>query len=562
MKVRLKVLFTTLIIGTPLFIITIALVYPFLPLSFLLIEIAIILLFLLLFYFATSYIFINRIEKLNQKLSKQKFLYHYKVEEKNEISAISLKTHKLIEMLQESEDRLARRWQDNENRVAPFTEKELTISKDRLTHLAHYDSLTALPNRFFFNEMLNKTLHHSIRHEQILAILLIDLDHFKKINDALGYEKGNAILKQIAERLTSVIRSGDIIARLGGDEFIVLLNNLKHPKYASTIAEKLLQICAKPLKMENQEFAITASIGICTYPEDGVSLEDLQKNADIALHKAKHSGGGSYHYFTKKMTIEANKHIQMDNDLRRAISNNEFVLHYQPKLNLANGSITGVEALIRWVNPDVGIVNPSNFIPHAEEYGLILSIGEWILREACRANKSWLNQGLPPITVAVNLSPKQFKQHNIVRIIENILAETDLDPEYLEIEITEMTVMDDIKATANKLNEMKQLGVKICIDDFGTGYTSINYLKQFPIDVLKVDQNFIKGIPTDQNDLAITSAIIALGHNLGMQVVAEGVETVEQLNFLAEHNCDLVQGYYFSRPLPEQKMILQLAQNE
>ncbi len=436
-------------------------------------------------------------------------------------------------------------------------ENELTLHKAHLIHLAHYDDLTSLPNRVFFHEMLNKTLHHSSRHKKMMAILFIDIDRFKNINDELGVAAGDLVLKEIANRFRTVLRSGDILARLGGDEFIILLNDIGHPKFASPVADKLLQVCAEPIKIENHELMVTISIGICIYPNDGESLEDLQKNADIVMHNVKQSGGSVFQYFTREMSVEAHEHIKLEAALRKAISNNEFVLHYQPKLNLNDGSIAGVEALIRWENPELGLINPIEFIPLAEETGLIMQIGEWALREACKASKAWQQQGFEPVIVAVNLSPKQFQHQDIAKLVESILLEFSLDPKYLELEITETAMMSDVEATVSKLQRIKNSGVHISVDDFGTGYTSISYLKKFPISILKIDQTFIKGISYNQNDTAIISAVIALAHSLGMKVVAEGVETAEQLQYLADNGCDIVQGYYLSRPLPEQKIILQ-----
>jgi len=439
-------------------------------------------------------------------------------------------------------------------------EKELIIHKEHLVRLAHYDNLTSLPNRVFFNEMLNKTLNNARRHKKTLAILFIDLDRFKNINDALGHRMGDLVLKEIAHRCSSVLRAGDVLARLGGDEFILLVNDISHAKYASPVAEKILQLCAEPIKIETHEFFITTSIGICIFPGDGDSLEDLLKNADMAMYKAKRAGGGIYQYYTKEMNLEAHEHIKLEGALRKAINNNEFILYYQPKLNLADGTMMGVEALIRWESPELGMVSPMKFIPLAEETGLIMQIGEWALKEACRANKSWQEQGFKPISTAVNLSPKQFRHQDIAQLVKTILNETRLDPEYLELEITETAVMDNVDTAIQRLNDISNMGVKITIDDFGTGYTSISYLKQFPVSVLKIDQSFIKGVPGNQDDVAITTAVIALAHSLNMKVVAEGVETPEQMQYLADHDCDMVQGYYLSRPLPETKILLQLTQ--
>lgn len=475
----------------------------------------------------------------------------------NIIEASHLKLeHRVTERTQELQKTNVQLEQEIAERKS--VEKELIIHKEHLVRLAHYDNLTSLPNRVFFNEMLTKTLSHAKRHNKSFAILFVDLDRFKTINDALGHPTGDLVLKEIATRFTTVLRSGDILARLGGDEFIILLNEINHPKFASPVAEKLLSLCSQPIHVSSHEFVITTSIGICTYPSDGESLEDLLKNADMAMYKAKRSGGGIFNYYTHEMDQEAHEHIKLEASLRKALANNEFILHYQPKLNLKDGIITGVEALIRWDSPEMGLVSPAKFIPLAEETGLIMQIGEWAMREACKTNKSWQKQGYRPISMAVNLSPKQFRHQDIAKLISSVLKDTELDAQYLELEITETAVMDDVNNAITKLNDIQQMGINISIDDFGTGYTSISYLKQFPVSIIKIDQSFVKGLPQSQNDCAITSAVIALAHSLDIKVVAEGVETPEQLQFLADQGCDVVQGYYLSRPLPENKIILQL----
>jgi len=517
---------------------------------------------------------VKRLEQLNYdvaEISERKLLSsRVDASGNDEISSVSKQINNMLEIIEESHEQLEQRVEERSHELKKSTlqlaqeiderkniEEELVIHKEHLMRLAHYDSLTSLPNRLFFNEILNKAISHANRHKKQLAILFIDLDRFKKINDALGHPTGDLVLNEISKRFSKTLRAGDILARLGGDEFIILLNDIDHPKFASPVAEKLLQVTAEPILISHHKFFITASIGICIYPDDGATLEDLQKNADLAMYKAKHSGGGIFHYFTPEMNSQAHEHIQLETALRKAINNNEFVLHFQPKLNLSDGTLNSVEALVRWENPDIGLISPNEFIPLAEETGLIMQIGEWALREACKINKSWQEQGYQPICVAVNLSPKQFRTQDISQLVAGILAETGLEAKYLELEITETAVMENVEDAVTKLNEIRDMGVNISLDDFGTGYTSINYLKQFPINLLKIDQNFIKGIPQNQNDLAITSAIIALAHSLGIKVVAEGVETAEQLQFLADHNCDIVQGYFLSRPLPEQKIVLQ-----
>jgi diguanylate cyclase (GGDEF)-like protein len=434
-----------------------------------------------------------------------------------------------------------------------------TIPPDKAANvkIEHYDTLTSLPNRVFFNEVLSKALLQAKRHNKYLAILFIDFDHFKAVNKHYSEHYGDFVLKEMAQRFMDNLRAGDIIARLGGDEFIVLLNDIEDPRHAGIVADKLLQACQQSINLQGQTITLKASIGVSIYPNDGESLEDLQKNADIALYKAKRSGGSAYQYYRTEMDIAVHEHIRFENALQQALQKKQFILFFQPQLNLESGNIEIVEALIRWDHPTLGLLNPERFIPLAEESGLILPIGEWAIREACRITKSWHNAGFDPITVAVNISPKQFREPNLENIIANCLTEFDLAPQFLEVEVTETAVMDNVDIAIDKMKKIHEMGVKVAIDDFGTGYTSINYLRKFPVSVLKIDQTFIKGIPKNQNDVAITSAVISLGHNLGLDVVAEGVESLQQIQYLAENNCDLIQGYFISRPLPASKIILQ-----
>jgi diguanylate cyclase (GGDEF)-like protein len=532
------------------------------------------LLFSLLMISLLRAIIIKRLEKLDIELtqiSDNKAIASRVSDEGNdEISSVATEINIMLDIIQASQEQLEHRVEKrteqlkkaNQHLQQEITERktieqELIANKEHLLRLAHYDNLTGLPNRVFFNEILNKALNHAARQNKVMAVLFIDLDRFKNINDAMGHNTGDLVLKEIAKRLESILRAGDTLARLSGDEFIALLNDIPQPKYASHVAEKLLEVCAVPVKIETHEFFTTASVGICIYPNDGASLEDLQKNADMAMYKAKHAGGNNFQYFTKEMNTEAHEHIKLEAHLRKAITENEFILFYQPKLNLSTGKITGVEALIRWDSPELGMISPVKFIPLAEETGLILQIGEWALREACKTAKQWQVQGYTPISVAVNLSPKQFRHKDIASLVASVLNETGLAPEYLNLEITETAVMDNVETAIQRLTEIKKMGVQISVDDFGTGYTSISYLKRFPIDVLKVDQSFIKGIPGSADDVAIVSAVIAMAHNLSMTVVAEGVETEEQMDYLAQHGCDVIQGYFISSPLPENKVVLQ-----
>lgn len=536
-------------------------------------------LFSLLMLWLLRILIIRRLERLDNEVAeiseKSALSQRVDVSGSDELSSVAVEINKMMDIIQASHEKLELRVEERTEELQKTNvhlqqeiterksvERELIIHKEHLVRLAHYDSLTSLPNRVFFNEILNKAINHAARNKKSLAVLFIDLDRFKTINDALGHPTGDLVLKEIASRFSTVLRAGDIIARLGGDEFIILLNDIADPKYVSPVAEKLLQVCVQPVKISQHEFFITASIGICVYPNDGLSLEDLQKNADMAMYKAKRAGGGVFQYYTEEMHVAAHEHMQLETALRKAITNNEFVLHYQPLLNLKDGVLIGVEALIRWNSPEFGFVSPAKFIPLAEETGLIMQIGEWVLREACRANRSWQDQGYNPIMVAVNFSARQFRHQDITQLVSDVLKDTGLEAKYLELEITETAVMDNVESAISRLNDIKQMGVEISVDDFGTGYTSISYLKRFPINVLKIDQGFIKGIPNNQNDMSITTAIIALAHSLGIKVIAEGVETTEQLQFLADHDCDIVQGYYLSRPLPEAKVILQFTKKE
>lgn len=424
--------------------------------------------------------------------------------------------------------------------------------------LNQHDELTGLPNRVLFNEILNKAILTAKRHNKLIAILFVDFDRFQNINEKYGNKTGDAVLKEVGMMFNNILRAGDVVARLGGDEFIILINDMDDPKFAGPVAEKIINCCNTQITINNHIIHLQASIGIAVFPNDGSSLEDLQKHADVALYKAKRIGGGIYQYYRHEMDIAAHEHLKMENELKKALQNNEFVLYFQPQLSLEDGSIKTLEALIRWEHPDLGLLGPEKFIPLAEETGLIMKMGEWALREACRINKEWQDAGYDPVVIAVNISPKQFRQQEIAKLIATILHDYHLSPKLLEVEVTETAVMDNVDIAIRKLTEIHDMGIRIAIDDFGTGYTSISYLRQFPVSILKIDQTFIKGIPHNQNDVAITSAVISLGHNLGLDVVAEGVETIEQIQYLAENNCDLIQGYFLSRPLPVAKIILQL----
>jgi diguanylate cyclase (GGDEF)-like protein/PAS domain S-box-containing protein len=433
-------------------------------------------------------------------------------------------------------------------------------AEERIRHLAHYDELTELPNRTMFNHQLARSLAQARRHDKPLAVLFIDLDRFKNINDTLGHEAGDCVLKEVAERLRGCLRDSDTVGRLGGDEFVVLLEELPQPVYVATVAQKILAAVAKPFILDAQEFHLTASIGISTYPADSSDLHSLLKNADISMYRAKEQGKNNYQFYSAQMNVHTIERLALESSLRRAVERSEFQLHYQPKVDIRSGYIIGMEALVRWQQPGQGLIPPAQFIPLAEETGLIVPIGEWVLKTACARNKSWQEQGLPPLRIAVNLSGRQFAHETLLQDVTRVLNETGMDPVLLELEITESMAMHDPGYAVKLMTKLKAMGVHLSIDDFGTGYSSLGYLKRFPIDSVKIDRSFIRDLPGDSDDAAITQAIIAMAHGLKLRVVAEGVETGEQLSFLRAHGCDEMQGYYFSKPLPEHEFFL-LAQN-
>lgn len=429
-------------------------------------------------------------------------------------------------------------------------------SQEYLNQVARYDDITSLPNRVFYNEILNKAINHAKRHKKIIGILVIQIDTLPSLKKSLDKNNVNAILKEMSKRFSDTLRKEDILAKSEEDEYFVLLNDIVKSKFAGRVAEKLLRVASYPFKLD-QEYSLTVSIGICIYPNDGESLENILTNADQALYNAQHSGGNTYHYYTQEMGLEAREYIQLESALQKALHNNELVIYFQPQLNIKRGTVTSVEALLRWEHPVLGIINPNKFIPLAEESGLIISIGEWSIRQACLAAKFWQDEGYEHIPIAVNLSPKQFYHPDIIKIITNELNQTQLNPSYLELEVNEKTVMDDLILAETILNKIKSTGVKIHLDHFGTSSTAISHLKRLPISAIKIDRSFIKGIPNKPDDSAIVSAIIALAHNLGLEVIAEGVETAEQVQFLTKHNCDMLQGYFLCHPLSSQKIVSQ-----
>lgn len=436
--------------------------------------------------------------------------------------------------------------------------KDVTAAKlaeVRIQYLAYHDSLTALPNRSSFSLILNHGIARARRDARKLAVLFIDLDRFKTINDTLGHEAGDTLLREVGARLRQTLRPSDTVARLGGDEFVVLLEELTAPALVGNVARKILASIAKAMDILGQEIRVTASVGISLYPQDGEDEQTLMKNADIAMYHAKQEGKNNYQFHSEKMGTDSLQRLALETGLRRALERNEFQLHYQAKMSLRTSRMTGMEALLRWNHPDLGMVSPAQFIPIAEETGLIEPIGQWVIRTACLQNKAWQDLGLPPVRVAVNLSPRQFTDENLPQSIASILKETGSAPDWLELEITESMIMHDVGKTMQKLTTLGKTGIRIAIDDFGTGHSSLAYLKRFPIDTLKIDRSFIKDLPGDAEDKAITTAIIAMGKSLDLTVVAEGVETRDQLDFLRLHGCDEFQGYYFNKPLPAEQFV-------
>lgn len=419
----------------------------------------------------------------------------------------------------------------------------------RMAYLAQHDSLTDLPNRILFNDRLTQAIALARRHRQKLAVLFLDMDRFKHINDSLGHVIGDGLLQSVARRLLASVRSSDTVSRQGGDEFVILLSGVMQAQDAAVIADKILLALRTPHTVEQHDLHLTASIGIATYPDDGNEAATLIQNADSAMYDAKACGRDSYQFFKPELTVRAVERQWLEDGLRHAMERKEFVLHYQPKLNLATGAIIGVEALIRWRHPQRGLMPPAQFIPIAEECGVIVRIGRWVLREACLQARAWQEAGLPPIRIAINISTAELRTRDFVEGVRAILAETGLAPRCLELELTETFLMEDAKSTAAVLQDLKDMGVQLALDDFGTGYSSLSHLRRLPIDTLKIDQSFVRDLTTDADDACIVSAVISMGRSLHMRVVAEGVETREQLAFLQEQSCPEAQGYFFSQPV-------------
>ena len=435
---------------------------------------------------------------------------------------------------------------------------ERKSAEDRLSYLAQHDELTGLPNRTLFNDRLNQAMIDTERHDRLLAVVFLDLDRFKNINDTLGHEAGDLLLQGVAGRLLEAVRRGDTVARLSGDEFTIVLADMAHVDDAARVAQKILDAFARPLRVAGRDLFVSVSLGVTLYPLDTSDAQELLRNADIAMYRAKEHGRNNFQFYAAEMTAKALEYMRIESELRHALEHDEFILHYQPIVDSQDGRVIAIEALIRWQSSKNGLVPPLQFIPVAEETGLIVPIGEWVLRTACKQLARWQAGGRPDLRISVNLSVRQFRDLNLVTMVGQSLAAASLDPAHLDLEITESILVEQINVL-DAVRELDAQGVQFSIDDFGTGYSSLSYLKHLPINTLKIDRSFVSGIPGDSDDAAIAQAIIAMAHSLGMRVVAEGVETAEQNQFLQRHGCDALQGYLYSRPLPAEEMTLLLA---
>lgn len=434
--------------------------------------------------------------------------------------------------------------------IAVFSDiSQIKHAQEKLLHLAHHDSLTGLPNRLLLRARLEHALERAHREGSQVAVLFVDLDRFKHVNDSLGHTLGDALLQKAAQRLKGLVRRADTVARLGGDEFTIVLEALQEAGDASRVAETLIRALADPFPIDGHELATSASIGIALYPRDGGSAENLLANADAAMYRAKEEGGGVYRFYTEQLTARATERVLLESQLRRAIQQDELFLHYQPQVDLASGRVIGIEALVRWQHPQQGTLSPARFIPLAEETGFIIPLGEWVLHRACAQAKTWLEAGAVFGRIAVNVAGRQIQRGDLVETVRRVLDETGLPAERLELEVTESCIMGQAESAIGMLQALRALGVRIAIDDFGTGYCSLTYLKRLPIDKLKMDQGFVRDLPNDENDAAIARAVLALGHSLQLTVIAEGVETRAQRDFLRAEGCEQAQGYLYSRPL-------------
>jgi diguanylate cyclase (GGDEF)-like protein/PAS domain S-box-containing protein len=428
---------------------------------------------------------------------------------------------------------------------------ERKLAEDRIQFMANHDALTGLPNRILLNDRLSQALLYAQRYDRWVTVLFVDLDNFKLVNDSLGHNAGDELLKTVADRMVKRVRATDTVVRLGGDEFVIVLND--QPKSTDVIsaeARKILTAIAEPVRLEGRDLRVTSSLGVATYPHDGIDADTLLANADAAMYRAKDAGRDNFQVYTPEMNAKVHEKLLLQEELRNAVARSEFVLHYQPQVDLRTGRVFAVEALVRWNHPRLGMVPPLKFIPKAETTGLIVPIGDWVLREACRQNKAWQDAGLPPMVVGVNVSARQFREKDLLAGVATALRESGLEARFLELEVTESLIMQDVDVAVATMKALQDLGVQLSIDDFGTGFSSLSALKTFPVSRLKLDRSFVHDLPHDESGKAVATAVIALGQTLNLRVIAEGVETDEQLEFLRENNCDEMQGYLFSKPVP------------
>lgn len=438
-------------------------------------------------------------------------------------------------------------------RIIDLQEELLSMQKELRVQATH-DFLTGLPNRLLFSDRLSQKIAAARRNHGSVGVMFLDVDRFKVVNDALGHSFGDILLKQVAERLASRIRESDTVARSGGDEFTFILSDIKTPTDATAAAQRIIDSFSVPFEINSHQIYVTASIGISIYPQHGEDVETLVKNADSAMYHAKSLGGNRYQMCNETVSMLPAVQMKMENELRQAIEKGQLVLAYQPRVDLKTGAVLGAEALIRWQHPELGLLFPDRFVPLAEETGLIVPIGEWVLKEACKQNKQWQEMGLPPIEMTVNVSPKQVQQANFLEVVKSALDESGLDPQYLGLEITETVLMSTDDSTIKLMNELREMNVRVSIDDFGKGNSSLNYLTQLPTDAIKIDESFIRNVVADPDAAAITGAVIAMAHSLKLRVVAEGIETLDQLEFLRSLNCDEIQGYFVSRPVEPESL--------
>jgi len=483
-------------------------------------------------------------------IGSQKSYQEILQEANNELGKINLKFQIMNNKLKNRDIEISR---INEKLKKEIIERKKV--EEEVKHLAYHDTLTNLSNRMSFGERLSQELGRVKRNNGRLALMFLDLDHFKSINDTLGHDVGDLLLKEVAERLKRCVRTCDTISRLGGDEFTLLLPDIKHASDASNVANRVLNCLKKPFNMLSNQLYVTFSIGIAFYPNDGITSEALMKNADTAMYRAKERGRNNYKFYTAEMNAKVVEFMDIEAKLRKAIDNNELFLEYQPLIDLNTGEMSGLEALLRWKNSDLGLVPTPKFISVAEDTGLIIPIGEWVLKTACKQSRIWNDIIDKPVHVSVNLSARQFSQHHLFEHIENLIKNTGVDPRYLDLEITESYIMKDADTAINILHSLRKLGIKLSLDDFGTGYSSLSYLKRLPINTVKMDRAFISNIVHCREDVAIASAIITMSHGLNLKVVAEGVETTEQLELLRSLHCDIVQGYIFSKSLHPGKVL-------